>query len=102
MSGDMVVILCDTWEEAQDAFDVFWTYVNDKEPWTIWRVYAPCLCLELDCNIRYLFTITKMVTFFEKFTLDIVDESSFFEALYAEDDDDNYIYGGMLHGGYKV
>lgn len=80
----MIVILCDTWQEAIDGFDIFMQFLEEQIPWSIKRVWEACYCVETDDDLKYLFTHYKMSNVFD--TLDLVNYDKFVEGL------DNWVY----------
>ena len=77
----MIVILCKTYKDAHDAFDIFMSFLEDTNPWSIETVWEPCLCVETEDNLRYLFTDYRMKKEFENLKPDILDVDEFFEGV---------------------
>ena len=76
----MIVILCDTFDDAIDSFDIFVSYLEEHDPWCIRKVYEPSYCVETDDDLRYIFVDFRMVKYF-KFTDDIYGVDEFFDRL---------------------
>lgn len=51
----MIIILCDSYQDAKDAYDIFMDYLEHYEPWEIRVIYKNCLCVETWDDLRYLF-----------------------------------------------
>lgn len=77
----MIVILCKTYKDAQDAFDIFMNFLEDTNPWSIERVWEACLCVETEDNLRYFFTDHRMKGYFDGTTPDIYDVDEFFDGV---------------------
>ena len=77
----MVVVLCDSYRAASDAFSVFMRILSYYDPWTIRVVNEAALYVETDEDLRYIFCDYRMSKLFEDSTLDILEESEFFEGL---------------------
>lgn len=77
----MIVVLCDSFQDAQDAFDVFVQFLEEVEPFSILEVYENCLCVDTDDDLRYVFVDYHLANEFSKMTPDILDADEFFEGL---------------------
>lgn len=75
----MIVILCKTWQEALDTFDVFMQFLEENSLWSIQRVWEHCNCVETDEDLKYLFTHYRMAPKFNQ--ADLVDVDQFLEDL---------------------
>lgn len=73
----MIVILCDSDQEACDKFDLFMQILIDNEAWSITRIWPECNCVETDSDLRYIFVDYRMEPIFEKMGADIIDEDEF-------------------------
>lgn len=51
----MIIILCDSYQDAKDSYDIFMDYLEHSEPWEIRVTYDNCLCVETWDDLRYLF-----------------------------------------------
>ena len=76
----MIVILCDTFDDAIDSFDIFVSYLEEHDPWCIRKVYEPSYCVETNDDLRYIFVDFRMVKYFH-FTDDIYGVDEFFDRL---------------------
>lgn len=90
MTCGMIVVLCDSDENARYDYKLFLRYLRNAEPGSIRKRYDACLCVETDSDLRYIFVDYRMGGVFRKMTLDLVDEYSFFDALLNEGED---LYG---------
>ncbi len=77
----MIVVLCESFQDAQDAFDIFVQFLEEVEPFSILEVYENCLCVDTDDDLRYVFVDYHLEHEFDKLTLDILDADEFFEGL---------------------
>lgn len=77
----MIVILCDSFYDACEAFLVFWEYVEFGLGENIVNVWESENCLETDDNLRYIFIDYRWEPAFRKMTPDIIDIEEFFEGL---------------------
>lgn len=77
----MIVILCDSFQDAQDSFDIFVQFLEEIEPFSIREVFEQCLCVDTDDDLRYVFIDYHLVNEFNKMTPDILDANEFFEDL---------------------
>lgn len=85
MTCEIVVILCDSWQDAEDSFDVFTYYLSVYEPESVRSINEACLCVETDSDLRYIFTDARMQGVFEDITVDFIDSGSFFDTLNEDD-----------------
>lgn len=85
---ETIVVLCDTYQDASDAFDCFVDYMEYLEPWEIRKAFGYCNCIELEEDLRYLFVYHKCVDLFlDKPGYEIISCEEFFETfndLYEE------------------
>lgn len=77
----MIVILCDTFYDACDAFLVFWEYAEFGLGENITNVWESENCLETDDNLRYIFVDHRYQDVFQKMTPDVIEVEEFFEGL---------------------
>lgn len=77
----MIVILCDSFKAAKDAFDIFISVLENNEPWNIKDVFTSCLCVELMDDLRYIFVDWRLSSVFHEMTPDILGDDEFFEDL---------------------
>lgn len=78
----MITILCSSYEVAKAAFRLFMNVLEHMEiKEDITNVWSECLCVETDCNLRYIFTDYRMEGVFEKIGADIIDENEFLQGL---------------------
>lgn len=86
----MIVILCNSFDDAKDAYDELVEFLNTYEPWHIKETYNASYCVETDDDLRYIFIDFRLKGLFPKD--DQIDVSKFFEGL-----DDFY---GNVTGNY--
>lgn len=75
----MIVILCNSFEEAMDAYDMFLSFLEEFEPFSIRKTYRVCYCVETDDDLRYIFTDYRMEKIFD--SPDKIDVDRFFEGI---------------------
>lgn len=95
----MIVILCDSYDEACNCYDCFVSFLNQEDPWAIKRTYDFSQCVETDDDLRYLFVDKRYEGAFIKKDCDIIDEDEFFEGIenwfeyYGVELKENKMYG---------
>lgn len=77
----MIVVLCENYQDAADAFDIFVQYLNEVEPWIITRVDVYSLTIDTEYDLRYIFTDYHYAKVFQDLTPDIIDVVEFFEGI---------------------
>lgn len=77
----MIVILCDSFRDANEAYDIFVSVLERNEPWNIRKSYNESLCIETEEDLRYIFVDWRMKEVFKNVTPDFLDEEEFFEDL---------------------
>lgn len=78
----MIVVLCDSFEQAQDAYDTFVSFLEYVDPWSIRKTYNCSYCVETDDDLRYIFIDYRMRKLFYKIcNPDCVDVEEFFQGL---------------------
>lgn len=78
----MIVVLCNTFQDAKDAFDVFMDFLENTEPFTITRVFEHSYCVETDEDLRYIFIDYHLAPVFRVFgDSDEIEMDEFFEDL---------------------
>lgn len=83
----MIVILCETFYEAQEAFYHFLSYIAEYGSAQIKHKWEYCNCVETDEDLRYIFVDQRYGDKFSRMDPDIVGEKCFFKLL------DDYIFG---------
>lgn len=84
----MVVVLCDSFDDAKDGFDSFMDFLENYEPFSILKVFEYSYCVETDDNLRYIFVDRRFKPLFHTFDRpDEVELDEFF------DDISNYYFG---------
>lgn len=79
----MIIILCETFWDAKDAFDLFMEYLNYYAPLEIQRVFEDAFSVETDNDLRYIFIDKRYLKFYEHVKPDVLTVEEFFE--YLED-----------------
>lgn len=77
----MIVILCDTFYDACEAFLAFWEYVEIGLGENITNVWKSENCLETDDDLRYIFIDYRWLSAFLSMKPDVLDVEEFFEGL---------------------
>lgn len=89
----MMVILCNSFQEVQDSYDIFVTYLEMNEPGSIKETYDASYCVDTDDKLRYIFIDYRFEQLFLKMdNVDILYMDEFFDGLY------DYYY--TMIGGY--
>lgn len=91
----MMVILCNSFQEVQDSYDIFISYLEENEPGSIRETYDSSYCVELEDDMRYIFIDYRFKQLFLKMDnidIDTLDVDSFFDGLW------DYYY--TMIGGY--
>lgn len=73
----MIVILCEDFYEAMNAFKIFVRCIEDLG--IVKKIYKGTECVETDDDLKYIFIDYRMRKNFVEFTEDFIDESDFFE-----------------------
>lgn len=77
----MIVVLCDDFQQANDAFDVFVQWLQDEHPWNIKNVNIHALRVETDDDLIYTFIDCRYARSLEKYWQDMIDVDLFFEGI---------------------
>lgn len=79
----MIVILCNSFKEAQNDFNSFMDFLNTFEPFSISKVFEHSYCVETDDDLRYIFVDYRFKSLASKFddVIDYVDSDEFFEGI---------------------
>lgn len=78
----MIVILCETFQAAIDAFEEYLSFLYDNDPWCIKKIFEHCNCVETDEDLRYIFIDQRFKSIFEGMRPDIIFESDFFDGIH--------------------
>lgn len=81
----MIVVLCKSFEEAQDGFDMFMDFLETYEPCSISKVFNYSYCVETDDDLRYIFVdrrFKKLALTFDD-AIDYVLLNDFFDGIAA-------------------
>lgn len=79
----MILVLCDSFGDAQDAYDMFVSFLENNEPWSIKNTWDAAYCVETDDDLRYIFVYYRMeYLLWKKLDRpDVIDVYSFFDNL---------------------
>ena len=84
----MVVILCDSFYDAEDAYRSYVDFLELYDPWLIAKTYDVCNCILTTEDIYYIFVDARVQTIskwsFDPSRNDFVDEGTFFDNLYKQ------------------
>lgn len=76
----MIVVLCNSFEEVKDAFDIFLDFL-EWDCCEIQKIYHACYCVETDDDLRYIFIDHRMKNLFKNMAPDFLDVEEFFEGI---------------------
>lgn len=79
----MIVVLCPSFPEAIDAFYMFLKMLQEIEPWRIQYIYDACYCVEMDDNLRYIFTDYRRKGIYRNTCADYISMDEFFDLEYG-------------------
>lgn len=78
----MIVVLCNSFEDAQDCYDMFVSFLENFEPFSIKKTYNSSYCIETDDDLRYIFVDYRFKPLFYNFDKpDIIEADEFFEGI---------------------
>ena len=87
----MIVVSCNSFKQAQDAFSLFMDFLEKYEPLSINKVFEYSYSVETDDDLRYIFIDYRFENLFKSIDRpDIVDVEEFFEGI------DEYYFDGQL------
>lgn len=84
----MIFILCPSYLDALDAFDVFVDYMEHNEPWELKTVHSYANMVITDDDLRYVFIYKGYAPIFDDGKADLIDMDQFFNDII-----DLYYYG---------
>lgn len=86
----MIVILCNSFEEAIHCFYIFLEFLEETSVWNsqIKRVFDAAYCIETDDDLKYVFVDYRFEKLFDK--ADCIDVDEFFEGI--DNDLNDYDY----------
>ncbi len=92
----MIVVLCNSFQDAQDGFDMFMNFLETYEPFSIKRVFNYSYCVETDDDLRYIFVDYRFKKLALKFddVIDYVDMDDFFLGITEYYFDEHYSWEG--------
>lgn len=83
----MILILFDSYKDAKDGFDVFVSYLEECEPWSILLVEEFANLVKTDSDLTYIFIDRMYTPVYNYFKPDLIGDYEFFEGL-----EENYIF----------
>lgn len=79
----MIVILCNSFDDVKDGYNIFLDYLENIDPWSIKRELKASYCVETDDDLRYVFIDYRFKNLFKTFgTPDFIDLDEFLEGLF--------------------
>lgn len=79
----MIVVLCDSFQDAISSFYTFLHFLEYHEPWHIAREDHYGYFIETDDDIRYVFTDYRFFDVFKKtMGVEFVEQDEFFYGIY--------------------
>lgn len=84
----MIVILCDTYDDAKDAFDMFCSFCERYEPFMIEESDRFSLRVSTDDDLVYIFTDYRFKNVIATEESDVIEVDEFFFGLYSHYDAD--------------
>ncbi len=87
----MIVVLCNSFQEAQDGFDIFMDFLETYKPFSISRVFEHSYCVETDDDLRYIFVDYRFKNLARSFddAIDYAELDEFLEGI------DTYYFGNI-------
>ncbi len=79
----MIVIFCDDFQDAQDAYQIFTDFLAQYEPGIIIQEDPYSLRVSTDEDLTYIFVDYRMAGVFQGVTEDMMDVEEFFEDLFS-------------------
>lgn len=79
----MIVILCNSFEEVQDGYDAFVSFLEEYEPFSIKETHNAAYCVDTDDDLRYVFIDYRFEKMFYRFNepVDTIELEEFFEGI---------------------
>ena len=84
----MIVILCDGYRDASDAFDIFRSFCERYEPFMLTLIDGYSLRCVSDDDLIYIFIDYRFKDVLAGEDTDVIDVDEFFEDLYSHYDAD--------------
>ena len=84
----MIIILCDDWQDASDAFNMFCSFLERYEPFMIEASDRYSLRVVTDDDLIYIFVDYRYRDVIDNKEADIIEVDEFFEDLYSHYDAD--------------
>lgn len=74
----MIIIMCDSYEQAEKLFSLFLDFLDQNEPQFIKKIFFASPCVEMEDGLKYLFIDWHYREWFEGFCYDFIDADEFF------------------------
>lgn len=84
----MIVILCDNYQDASDAFDIFCSFCERYEPFMLVDTDQYSLRCTSDDDLIYIFIDYRFKDVIVDEYVDVIEVDEFFEGLYSHYDAD--------------
>lgn len=83
----MIVILCDSFQDAEDSYWLFLEYIEQTIPsWWVIRAIDEALIIDTDDDIRYMFVSWRYRgSLFKNQNVEFIEKEVFFEDLYSDE-----------------
>ena len=78
----MILILCNSFQEAREDYALFKDYLYFSAKEDIREVYNAGLCIETDDDLRYMFVDRRYYDQLRKLRADTIDELKFMAEIY--------------------
>lgn len=79
----MIVVLCDSFNDAKMAFYIFLDFLQESEPQEIRNIFVHSYCVETNYDLRYIFVDYRFKPIFEDMKPDFIGVDEFFEDMDA-------------------
>ena len=89
---ELVVILCDSYEECEQAYEIFKDWLEKHESWTIARCYDCDNGILTNDGYGYVFIDYRMANLFVDVTENITYVQEFFDEIMTDDYDEREAY----------
>lgn len=79
MMSNMIIISCDSFEEAEIYFWYFHDILQLNVPYFIKNIFEHSLCIEMEDDLRYIFMYYRYISVLKIESPDVIDVEQFFE-----------------------
>ena len=84
----MIIVVCNSHQDAHDAFDIFCSFCERYEPFMLTEIDRYSLRCVAEDDLIYIFIDYRFTEVLAKEEADIIDVDEFFEELYSHYDAD--------------